>query len=173
MKIRFALGNFRLCRHHFRFTLIFGKIQDDKFSFAVAIFTVGGIVGSFSTGFLVTKFGRKNTQMINMFLSIVAGGLYLGAFYMKSSIMLIIARILVGAFAGLATGVCPMYILELSPASIRGAVGVLSQLFITIGLLTAQIIAFPQLMGKPDLWGWFFALTGLSLTSVKIYHFIS
>ena len=99
--------------------------------------------------------------MINMFLSIAAGGLYLGAFYMKSSIMLIIARILVGAFAGLATGVCPMYILELSPASIRGAVGVLSQLFITIGLLTAQIIAFPQLMGKPDLWGWFFALTGL------------
>jgi len=135
--------------------------QDDKFSFAVAIFTVGGIVGSFSTGFLVTKFGRKNTQMINMFLSIAAGGLYMGAFYMKSSIMLIIARILVGAFAGLATGVCPMYILELSPASIRGAVGVLSQLFITIGLLTAQIIAFPQLMGKPDLWGWFFALTAV------------
>ena len=87
----------------------------------------------------------------------------MGAFYMKSSIMLIIARILVGAFAGLATGVCPMYILELSPASIRGAVGVLSQLFITIGLLTAQIIAFPQLMGKPDLWGWFFALTGSSI----------
>ena len=74
--------------------------------------------------------------------------------------MLIIARIIIGAFAGLATGVCPMYALELSPASVRGAVGVLPQLFITVGLLSAQIISFPQLMGKPDLWGYFFALTG-------------
>ena len=77
-----------------------------------------------------------------------------------SSYMLILARIIIGAFAGLATGVCPLYALELSPASIRGAVGVLPQLFITIGLLSAQLIAFPQVMGKPELWGIFFALTG-------------
>ena len=50
--------------------------QDNAFAFAVSIFTVGGIVGSFSTGFLVTKFGRKNTQLINMFLSIAAAILY-------------------------------------------------------------------------------------------------
>ena len=75
--------------------------------------------------------------------------------------MLIIARIIIGAFAGLATGVCPLFALELSPASIRGAVGVLPQLFITIGLLSAQLIAFPQVMGKAHLWGYFFALTGI------------
>jgi len=135
--------------------------QDNAFAFAVSIFTVGGIIGSFSTGFLVTKFGRKNTQLINMFLSIAAAIFYYLSYQLASSTMLIIARIIIGAFAGLATGVCPMYALELSPASVRGAVGVLPQLFITIGLLSAQIISFPQLMGKPDLWGYFFALTGV------------
>ena len=50
--------------------------QDNAFAFAVSIFTVGGIIGSFSTGFLVTKFGRKNTQLINMFLSIAAAVFY-------------------------------------------------------------------------------------------------
>ena len=50
--------------------------QETAFAFAVSVFTVGGIIGSFSTGFLVTKFGRKKTQMINMFLSISAAVCY-------------------------------------------------------------------------------------------------
>lgn len=135
--------------------------QETAFAFAVSVFTVGGIIGSFSTGFLVTKFGRKKTQMINMFLSISAAVCYYLSYQLANSYMLILARIIIGAFAGLATGVCPLYALELSPASIRGAVGVLPQLFITIGLLSAQLIAFPQVMGKPELWGIFFALTGV------------
>ena len=67
---------------------------------------------------------------------------------------MVAARFLVGIFAGLATGVCPMYTIEISPKNLRGIVGVLCQLFITIGILSAQIIAFPQLMGKQELWGW-------------------
>ena len=50
--------------------------QTQAFAFAVSVFTVGGIIGSFSTGFLVTKFGRKKTQMINMFLSLTAAVFY-------------------------------------------------------------------------------------------------
>ena len=50
--------------------------QTQAFAFAVSVFTVGGIIGSFSTGFLVTKFGRKKTQMINMFLSLSAAVFY-------------------------------------------------------------------------------------------------
>ena len=68
---------------------------------------------------------------------------------------MIFARLVIGICAGLATGICPMYCIEISSKSLRGAVGVVSQLFINLGILSAQIIAFPQLMGKPDLWGWF------------------
>jgi len=38
-------------------------------------------------------------------------------------------------FPGLATGVVPMYLGEISPKSLRGALGVVSQLFITLGKL--------------------------------------
>ena len=34
-----------------------------------------------------------------------------------------------------------------------------NQLFITIGILVAQVISLPALMGKADLWGYFMALT--------------
>lgn len=137
------------------------KEQDAKFAFAVSSFTIGGIVGSFSTGFLVSQLGRKKTQMLNCVVSIIAAVFYYLSYHFANSIMFIVARVLIGGVAGLATGVCPMYTVEISPINIRGSVGVVSQLFITIGLLTAQIISFPQIMGKPHLWGWFLSMTGL------------
>lgn len=72
-----------------------------------------------------------------------------------------LARFFVGVFAGLATGVCPMYAIEIANQNLRGVVGVLCQLFITIGILSAQIIAFPQIMGKPELWGWLMSITAV------------
>ena len=38
-------------------------------------------------------------------------------------------------FLGLATGMVPLYISEIAPKHIRGALGVVNQLAITIGLL--------------------------------------
>ena len=46
-----------------------------------------------------------------------------------------VARILLGIFSGFATGVCPMYIIELASKKDRGWIGVLNQLMITIGIL--------------------------------------
>ena len=54
-----------------------------------------------------------------------------------------------------------MYAIEIANQNLRGVVGVLCQLFITIGILSAQIIAFPQIMGKPELWGWLMSLTAV------------
>jgi len=45
-------------------------------------------------------------------------------------------------WTGLATGVVPMYIGEISPKEWRGAIGVLNQLLITLGILFAQVITY-------------------------------
>ena len=136
-------------------------VLENQFATAVAIFTIGGIIGSFSVKFLVTKFGRKGAQAINMVISIAAAANFIGAKHFESNACLLVARILIGLFAGLATGVCPMYIMELSSTEDRGWIGVMNQLFITIGILVAQIISLPAVMGDPELWGFFMSLTAI------------
>lgn len=135
--------------------------QEQNFAFQVGIFAVGGIIGSFMTKFLTTKFGRKGSQAINMFISIAGAANFIGAYQYASPACFTVARILLGIFSGFATGVCPMYIIELASRKDRGWIGVLNQLMITIGILVGQIIALPALMGKADLWGWYFALTAV------------
>lgn len=53
--------------------------------------------------------------------------------------MLIVGRFVVGLYSGLSTGFVPMYVGEVSPTSLRGALGTLHQLGIVIGILIAQV----------------------------------
>lgn len=53
--------------------------------------------------------------------------------------MLIIGRFVVGLFSGLSTGFVPMYVGEVAPTSLRGALGTLHQLGVVIGILIAQV----------------------------------
>uniref|UniRef100_H2YYP0 Solute carrier family 2, facilitated glucose transporter member 5 n=1 Tax=Ciona savignyi TaxID=51511 RepID=H2YYP0_CIOSA len=137
-------------------------------SFTVSIYTVGGMIGSFSTGFFVKKFGRyvgyliqKGALLVSNSLSIV-GAILMGTSKAANSLeMIIIARFLLGIFAGLATGVVPLYLGEISPKAIRGALGVISQLSITIGILTAQLLSLKEVLGTAELWPILLAFTGV------------
>lgn len=53
--------------------------------------------------------------------------------------MLIIGRFVVGLYSGLSTGFVPMYVGEVSPTALRGAMGTLHQLGIVVGILIAQV----------------------------------
>lgn len=53
--------------------------------------------------------------------------------------MLITGRFIVGLFSGLCTGFVPMYVGEVAPTNLRGALGTLHQLGIVIGILIAQV----------------------------------
>ena len=54
--------------------------------------------------------------------------------------MLIIGRLVVGLYSGLSTGFVPMYVGEIAPTTLRGALGTLHQLGIVIGILMAQVM---------------------------------
>ncbi|KAG7224332.1 hypothetical protein INR49_004639 [Caranx melampygus] len=66
--------------------------------------------------------------------------------------MLIIGRFIVGLYSGLSTGFVPMYVEEISPTSLRGALGTLHQLGVVIGILMAQIFGIESIMGNATLW---------------------
>jgi len=118
----------------------------------ISIFTVGGIIGSSIVGFFTQKFGRKKAQLYSSLFSFTAGTLMLFSNSANSLIMIIIARFFLGIFSGLATGMVPLYISEIAPKHIRGALGVVNQLAITIGILTAQVLGLKELFGTEDMW---------------------
>ena len=63
----------------------------------------------------------------------------------KSFEMLILGRFVIGVYCGLTTGFVPMYVGEVSPTDLRGALGTLHQLGIVIGILIAQVSPHPWL----------------------------
>ncbi|CAL8340891.1 unnamed protein product [Merluccius merluccius] len=121
-------------------------------SIAVAIFSVGGIVGSFSVGLFVNRFGRRNSMLMANVLAFIAAAL-MGFSQMASSWeMLILGRFVVGLYSGLSTGFVPMYVGEVAPTALRGALGTLHQLGIVIGILMAQVFGMDSIMGNASLW---------------------
>ncbi|KAL7394188.1 hypothetical protein ABVT39_022020 [Epinephelus coioides] len=128
-------------------------------SFAVAIFSVGGMIGSFSVGAMVNKFGRRKSMLFNNILALIGGGLMGLSAVSQSFEMVIIGRFVIGVFCGLCTGLTPMYVGEISPTAVRGAFGTLHQLGVVIGILVAQIFGLEALLGSDSLWPLLLALT--------------
>lgn len=135
--------------------------RDNMYALAVSAFAFTGMIGSLLVGPVVKKFGRRGGLMVNNIISLVAAA-FLGFSKLANSFaMIVIGRALIGVFAGLATGVVPMYIGEISPKEWRGAIGVLNQLLITIGILVAQLFGLQGVMGTSSLWPWLFAFTAV------------
>ncbi|XP_065896574.1 solute carrier family 2, facilitated glucose transporter member 1-like [Dysidea avara] len=143
-------------------SIVFGKhtkFSGTENSIAVAIFAVGGMVGALLGGFLadIPFLGRKYTMLANNVI------IWIGAlleFFAVHPYMLIAGRFVVGINCGVNTVVAPMYITELAPISIRGKVGVLHQLAITIALLVSQVLGISKVLGQEGIyWRILLALT--------------
>nr|XP_057902460.1 solute carrier family 2, facilitated glucose transporter member 3a [Doryrhamphus excisus] len=128
-------------------------------SVTVAIFSVGGMVGSFSVGVMANRFGRRRSMFLVNILAVI-GGLLMGFSTVCSSYEMVIAgRLVIGLFCGLFTGLTPMYVGEVSPTPLRGAFGTLHQLGVVVGILIAQIFGLEFLLGSFKLWPLLLALT--------------
>ncbi|XP_021369634.1 solute carrier family 2, facilitated glucose transporter member 1-like isoform X2 [Mizuhopecten yessoensis] len=121
-------------------------------SVTVAIFVLFGMIGAFVSGSVADHFGRKKGMLmitVLMFLAALFGGIPIvtGSFE-----MLIVHRALVGLHCGINVSLAAMYLAEISPRSIRGAVGTCHQLFITVGILWSNLMGVSKLCGTAELW---------------------
>jgi len=131
------------------------------YSIITAAFPAAGCIGSLMVSSVVGRFGRKNGLMVNNLFSLLAA-IFMGISKPINVFWtILVGRVFIGIFAGLATGLVPMYISELSPKEWRGAIGVLNQLLITIGILVAQILGLDTVLGGADTWHILLALTFL------------
>lgn len=121
-------------------------------SFSVSIFSVGGMIGSSSVGLFVNRFGRRNSMLMMNLLAFVSAVLMGFSKLGKSFEMLILGRFIIGVYCGLTTGFVPMYVGEVSPTALRGALGTVHQLGIVVGILITQVFGLDSIMGNADLW---------------------
>ena len=69
------------------------------------------------------------------------------------------SRFLAGVYSGLFSGILPLYLSECSCKNLRGLTGAMNQFSIVIGILIANIVGLPQLLGTQQLWPILVALT--------------
>nr|XP_012804014.2 solute carrier family 2, facilitated glucose transporter member 5 [Jaculus jaculus] len=130
-------------------------------SVTVSMFPFGGFIGSLLVGPMVNNLGRKGALLFNNIFSIVPA-IFMGCSEIAASFeLIIVSRLLVGICAGVSSNVVPMYLGELAPKNLRGALGVIPQLFITIGILVAQLFGLRNLLANEEGWPILLGLTGV------------
>jgi MFS transporter, SP family, galactose:H+ symporter len=127
-------------------------LSDVQLEFAVAIALAGALVGSASAGYCTDRWGRRWMLLVTALgfgLFSVLSGLAVGL------VSFSVARFFVGACIGIASLTVPLYIAEMAPARIRGALVSLNQLAITVGIGVAYFVDYA--FAASESWRWMFA----------------
>ena len=122
----------------------------------VAIALLGCALGAWSGGKLADRWGRTHVMVLGAVLFFVSSILSAIAW---SAWDLAVWRFMAGVGIGIASVIAPAYIAEIAPAAMRGRLGSLQQLAITVGifaaLLSDQILATAAGSAANELWfGW-------------------
>jgi SP family sugar:H+ symporter-like MFS transporter len=107
--------------------------------FTVGSILIGCAIGAFAAGRLADQMGRRTVMIISAVLFIFSA-LLAGA--AGSANMFVVARIIGGLGVGAASVLCPLYISEVTPASIRGRLSSVQQIMIITGLTAAFLINY-------------------------------
>ena len=104
---------------------------------AMSCALIGCLLGAITAGALSNRFGRKRLLILSALVFALSS---LGTALAPQFAAFVAWRILGGLAIGLASGVSPMYIAEISPPNLRGRLVSLNQMAIVIGILLAQIV---------------------------------
>ncbi|KFK39191.1 hypothetical protein AALP_AA3G211700 [Arabis alpina] len=115
------------------------KYDNELLTLFTSSLYLAALFASFLASTITRRFGRKISMMLGS-LSFLAGALLNGLAINLE--MLIIGRLLLGVGVGFANQSVPMYLSEMAPARIRGALNNFFQLAITIGILAANIVNY-------------------------------
>ncbi len=122
--------------------------------FVVSILIIGCIIGALISGSVSDRWGRKPLLIISSFLFILSATL---SAVSQTIIELFVARFIGGLAVGAASVLSPMYIAEIAPKNIRGALSSLNQLAIVIGILVTYIANWLLQDTGPNNWRYMFA----------------
>lgn len=124
---------------------------------------IAGMFASFLASWVNSRFGRARTMLIGGCFFLLGAGLTGGAVDLA---MLVIGRVCLGIGVGFANLSVPLYLSEMAPARIRGALNQMFQMATTIGILVAQLINYGTQHLHP--WGWRLSLSLAAVPAVML-----
>lgn len=122
-------------------------------SAVVSAILVGAIVGAGTGGYLADRFGRRWMTMLAAVVFAVGA---LGSAFAPTVGLLIVSRAVLGLAVGSSTIFVPLYIAEIAPTNVRGALTAMFQLAITIGIVVAYGVSY--VLTDAEAWRWMLGL---------------
>ncbi|EXK79093.1 hypothetical protein FOQG_16258 [Fusarium oxysporum f. sp. raphani 54005] len=134
----------------------FPEVSDDapgagfKKGLMTAMITLGAFIGAINQGWISDWISRKRSLMVAVVVFTIGSTLQTAAI---NYTMLVVGRFIGGIGIGQLSMVVPLYIAEISPPEIRGALLVFEELSIVIGIVVAFWITYGT-KGIPSHWSW-------------------
>lgn len=104
-----------------------------------AMIELGALIGAINQGWIADKISRKYSIVVAVFIFTIGSVLQTAAVDYP---MLVVGRLIGGVGIGMLSMVAPLYISEISPPEIRGALLVLEELSIVFGIVVAFWITY-------------------------------
>jgi len=134
------------------------QLSDISLGFAFSSLLFGCVLGSFLAGKLTDRYGRKRMLVWVAFLFAATS---VATALAPNFLFFVSARFLGGLAVGAVSLLSPMYVAEVSPASIRGRMGTFYQMSIITGILISYCINYLLRNSGPNNWRWMF-LSGVA-----------
>ncbi|KAJ6898834.1 hypothetical protein NC652_025372 [Populus alba x Populus x berolinensis] len=125
------------------------KYDDQYLQLFTSSLYLAALVSSFGASKACTKFGRKPTILVASVFFLFGAAVSSSA---QNIWMLIIGRILLGFRVGFGNEAVPLFLSEIAPVERRGAVNILFQFFVTVGIFFANLVNYGTSKMHP--YGW-------------------
>jgi len=125
---------------------------------AVSVVLIGCMFGAGLAGTISDRLGRKRFMLVSAVLFFISA---LGCAFPQNIFQFVIFRFVGGLGIGSASILAPLYIAEVSPARIRGALVSVNQMAIVTGILLAYFVNWAFAGVGPSNWRWMYGMGAL------------